>query len=82
MNIINSQYAMHSDEMTTSTKLLNLKFNSLLNNQYIYNHEGDKLGDVQEIIFNSESGEVCYLILSFDIFLIGKTHYLPSRGSF
>lgn len=35
-----------------------------LNGNDVYNHHGDKLGDIKEIMLNVQSGRVCYAVMS------------------
>ena len=48
----------------------------------VYNRQGDKLGDVYDVMINKRSGQVAYAIMSFGGFLgMGESyHPLPWRA--
>lgn len=35
----------------------------------VHNHKGEDLGDIKEIMLDTETGEICYAVLSFGGFL-------------
>jgi len=66
------------NNMTDTTKLTDgsLIGADKVNGTDVYNLEGDKLGEVEEVMLDKVSGQVAYAVLSFGGFLgIGHKHY-------
>ncbi len=64
--------------MTDETKLTDgsLIAAEKVNGTDVYNLEGDKLGEVEDIMLDKSSGHVAYAVLSFGGFLgMGEKHY-------
>jgi len=64
--------------MTDTTKLTDgsLIGADKVNGTDVYNFEGDKLGEVEEVMLDKVSGQVAYAVLSFGGFLgVGHKHY-------
>jgi sporulation protein YlmC with PRC-barrel domain len=64
--------------MTDTTKLTDgsLIAAEKVNGTDVYNTQGDKLGEVEDIMLDKISGQVAYAVLSFGGFLgLGEKHY-------
>ncbi len=64
--------------MTDETKLTDgsLIAAEKVNGTDVYNLEGDKLGEVEDVMLDKSSGHVAYAVLSFGGFLgMGEKHY-------
>jgi len=69
--------------MTDATKLTDgsLIAAEKVNGTDVYNLEGDKLGEVEDIMLDKISGQVAYAVLSFGGFLgMGHKHYPLPRS--